>query len=302
MTTGPRPTNHSALPPRDDREALSALFDGELAPDAVRFAFKRMDHDAGWRDACGRWQLIGDVLRGQAATIAPASFANSVMQAVAAQPEAAPAGRAASASAPARGSARSRWPWMGGAAVAASVALVSLFVAGPDPQTSAPVPGTRVAAEAAPVPGPAQRVGDVGASSEATAPTLTPVPTPRSALARADSAAAAGAASSPRSRRAVPAGSVPTPVDPPSVDSGSLVADPMLAVASASPATAMEDPFRPAADEIATRPWPRAVLPGSGSQSLTVGFGAPATPSPSFYPFEPKLPAEAASQPAEPQR
>ena len=63
MTTGSGSNNHHALTPRDDREALSALFDGELAADAMRFALKRLHHDADWRDTCGRWLVIGDALR-----------------------------------------------------------------------------------------------------------------------------------------------------------------------------------------------------------------------------------------------
>ncbi len=35
-------TNHHAIHPRDDRETLSALFDGELSGDATRFALKRL--------------------------------------------------------------------------------------------------------------------------------------------------------------------------------------------------------------------------------------------------------------------
>nr|WP_254696267.1 sigma-E factor negative regulatory protein [Lysobacter enzymogenes] len=50
----------------DDNETLSALFDGELDGDAARFAFKRLSHDGQWREACGRWQLCGDVLRRRA--------------------------------------------------------------------------------------------------------------------------------------------------------------------------------------------------------------------------------------------
>ena len=62
-----RSTNHRLT---HDRETLSALFDGELRGDAARFALKRLGHDAQWRQACGRWQLYGDVLRGQATAVA----------------------------------------------------------------------------------------------------------------------------------------------------------------------------------------------------------------------------------------
>ncbi|TZF80644.1 sigma-E factor negative regulatory protein, partial [Cognatilysobacter lacus] len=54
-----------------DQETLSALFDGELRADARRFALRRLEHDAGWKDDCGRWQLVGDVLRRQAPIAAP---------------------------------------------------------------------------------------------------------------------------------------------------------------------------------------------------------------------------------------
>ena len=50
-----------------DREALSALFDGELVGDVARFVLKRLDHDQNWRATCERWQRIGDALRGQSA-------------------------------------------------------------------------------------------------------------------------------------------------------------------------------------------------------------------------------------------
>jgi hypothetical protein len=66
MTT---PTSH----PTSDREALSALFDGELTGDAARFALKRLDHDQDWRTTCDRWHQVGDALRGQGALL-PATF------------------------------------------------------------------------------------------------------------------------------------------------------------------------------------------------------------------------------------
>jgi hypothetical protein len=78
-------SNHHPLHPREDREALSALFDGELPGDAIRFALRRLDHDAGWREACGRWQLIGDALRGEATFVAPPDFASGVMRMLAAE-------------------------------------------------------------------------------------------------------------------------------------------------------------------------------------------------------------------------
>ena len=76
-------TRHSN-PPSSDREALSALFDGELAGDAARFALKRLDHDQDWRGTCDRWRVIGESLRGQGALL-PASFPMRVRDAVRAE-------------------------------------------------------------------------------------------------------------------------------------------------------------------------------------------------------------------------
>ena len=72
----------TALHPTTDREALSALFDGELAGDAARFALKRLDHDQDWRDSCERWQVVGDVLRGAANPRMPSTFAARVHDAL----------------------------------------------------------------------------------------------------------------------------------------------------------------------------------------------------------------------------
>ena len=80
MTSHHRSQDHRPTP---DGETLCALFDGQLQGDAARFALKRLGHDAQWRQACGRWQLYGDVMRGQAAAVAPAGFADRVALAMA---------------------------------------------------------------------------------------------------------------------------------------------------------------------------------------------------------------------------
>ena len=107
-------------PPNDDRETLSALFDGELRGDAARFALKRLDHDRAWSESVSRWQLAGDVLRGRGDAAAPAGFAARVGSALAAEArlDAMPA-----AAAGAGASRRTLGGWMPGAALAASVAV-----------------------------------------------------------------------------------------------------------------------------------------------------------------------------------
>ncbi|MEG3192084.1 sigma-E factor negative regulatory protein, partial [Lysobacter sp. D1-1-M9] len=120
-----------------DRETLSALYDGELQGDAARFALKRLGHDPEWRQTCGRWQLAGDVLRGQAAGLAPSGFAERVAQAVADETADDP-DRVEAPLASVGARARSHRNWLPGAALAASVAMVALFVARPLSDTAAP--------------------------------------------------------------------------------------------------------------------------------------------------------------------
>ncbi|MBW3551770.1 MAG: asparaginase [Proteobacteria bacterium] len=120
-----------------DRESLSALFDGELQGDAARFALKRLGHDSDWRQTCGRWQLAGDVLRGQAAGLAPGGFAERVAQAVADETVDDP-GRLEAPLAAVGTRQRSHRNWLPSAALAASVAVVALLVARPLTETTAP--------------------------------------------------------------------------------------------------------------------------------------------------------------------
>ncbi|PSD16606.1 anti-sigma factor, partial [Stenotrophomonas maltophilia] len=54
------------------REQLSALVDGELGADEARFLLRRMEHDPELAGCQERWQLLGDVMRGQASALAPA--------------------------------------------------------------------------------------------------------------------------------------------------------------------------------------------------------------------------------------
>lgn len=293
MTPGSNTSNHRPLHPRDDREALSALFDGQLPDDAARFAFKRLDHDAGWRDTCGRWQLIGDALRGEATTAAPAGFAAGVMQKLTAEGQVAAASPVAPGvdAAPAMVATRRRW--FGGAALAASVVVAAVLVARPFSQPSATPAQTQVVAGAvAPAVAPERVAQRVAQSGERAAPATTSMaPSPS-----ATTLAATAAPSAARHRSSRPAGTALRSVRP-SVDDTATV------VAAVEPATAQK-PFHPPIDEIATRPWPRAVLPETGGGSLTVGFGATSTPTASLYPFEPRLPDAAATKPAatEPQR
>lgn len=269
----------------DDRETLSALFDGEMDGDAARFALRRLGHDAAWRDACSRWQLAGDVLRGQAAGLAPPTFAARVSAAVAADvaPLAAVSGDAPRAAASAVAQAQSR-RWWGRAALAASVAVAALFVTHPfsgmdtggDAATSgSPVALTPPATSTEPTR-TAVAVADTGPDTpvggiEVAAVAVAVADAPRRAAERRSRSSQAGTESPAMARRAEEA--------------------PAMEVAAApAPEPALPtvmDPFKPQTAELVARPWPRAVLPGSSAAgAFTARYGTTQS-SPSFYPFEP---------------
>jgi len=285
-----------------DMESLSALFDGQLQGDAARFALRRLGHDERWRQACGQWQLAGDVLRRQATGVAPRGLADRIAAQLAVElAEAQTAPVVVGVPGPRFASAAARRRWFGGAALAASVAVVAMFVARPFSQGAAPGPvgstsGLEVAAvstpaaqnpvqrsQAAPVAGVGTRAADTGRA---------PAPMPGAEL----GTAALAVAEVPRrlaerrsrgqaQRAAYRAASRPAPVAATAVMASLGTGDALNVAASATPFRA------PHADAVA-RPWPRAVLPASpATGGFTASFGtSTATGSPSFYPFEPRQP------------
>ncbi len=121
-------------------EQLSALMDGELPRDQLRFLLRRVDADTELTQRWSRYQIARTALhRQQAARPVRANFHEILMQRIAA--EAAPLANR-------RGAALLRWA--GGGAIAAAVAVVALVVSRPvaeNPAASAPP----VAAAMAPV-------------------------------------------------------------------------------------------------------------------------------------------------------
>jgi negative regulator of sigma E activity len=259
------------------RLQLSALFDGELALDEARFLQRRLQHDPELGDCVSRWQLAGDILRGQATAPAPAGFAGRVAAAIAAD-----AGQAASP-ATAR---RSRWGWGSGAALAASVAAVALFMArqAPDSLPAANAPQVEMASTTPATPAPTpSRTAPQGpdAAAQLAAATLAVAEDPRRAAARRGSSRAQiQRAAATRASRAL-----------------DDIAQPQLAVAAAMPAattlTGSANPFAPSTVANTPRPWPRALLPNTGA-AFNVGYGelqhaaiGPAEPA-SMHPFRPR--------------
>ncbi|HET6435021.1 MAG TPA: RseA family anti-sigma factor [Xanthomonadaceae bacterium] len=250
------------------RRQLSALMDGELAPDEARFLLRRLEHDAELSGCWERWQLAGELLRGRGGAVLPADFAGRVAAEVAG--EAAPVAPAAR---------QRRWLQWGGGAIAASVALIALLMARPAGEpastpSSAPPPtlASNAPATAAPVqpapsrPAPLPAAPDT-AGQLATAVAAAEVPR-RVAAARRGNARAQRAAARLRERREVPVAVAAAAAEP------ALVADP-------------HNPFSPDHVLPPSRPWPRALVPGMGAEGgFTVEYGGQAA-APDFYPFAP---------------
>ena len=308
-----------------NRRQLSAMLDGELSPDQARFMLRRLQHDTELAACWERWQVCGDVLRGRGHALLPADFSKRVADAIAA-----PAAATASApvAAPHRSHRLLRW---GGGALAASVALVALFMARQLPDAQAPalveaadaaraapaavdatprvpvgVDDGALAVAPEPEPGP-ERGGDAAALLAAAAPAVIAVAeVPRRAAQRGSSRSQAQRAALRRAdgvdgpartavaaapQRMVPAAAAPAVVIP----DGSL---PVLAGMPAASTDAGGDALfgAPAA---AARPWPRAVLPGlSRSQPFAAGYGLPQQEE-AFAPFQPRLDGARAAFPTQ---
>ncbi|MGO4551952.1 sigma-E factor negative regulatory protein [Lysobacter sp. 2RAF19] len=280
------PNNHFD----SDREALSALFDGELVGDVARFALKRLDHDQNWRSTCDRWQRIGDALRGQSAAL-PLSFPERVRDAL--------RDEAAVAAVPARRAAGGGIRW-GSVGMAASAALVAFVLArmpigldaahkaspaqvaaqslqqAPAQSPSTPDPGLQQASAAVAIAAVARPL------SERVAQRSRNVERARAATDRVVSAAV-GAHSGASKSNAPFTGEAPQPV---TAINTALVADVPEVHASQAlqPGTLQTSLLQGEALQAEpARPWPRAVLPRlNGGGTLSADFAGP-----SFYPFSP---------------
>ena len=311
-----------------NRRQLSAMLDGELSPDQARFMLRRLQHDTELAACWERWQVCGDVLRGRGHALLPADFSKRVAEAIAAPADAtAPAPVAA----PHRPHRLLRW---GGGALAASVALVALFMARQMPDAQAPaLVETTGAARAVPAvvdATPRVPVGvDDGALAVAPQP-ATPAPVP----AQSSDAAALLAAAAPAviavaevPRRAAQRGSSRSQAQRAALRRADGVGGPArtavaaapqrMVPAAAAPAVVIPDGSLPVlagmpaagtdaggdalfgAPAAAARPWPRAVLPGlSRSQPFAAGYGLPQQEE-AFAPFQPRLDGARAALPAQ---
>lgn len=244
------------------RQQLSALLDGELAPDEARFLLRRLQHDPELIGRWERWQQAGDILRGRVDLPVAVGFAQGVAAAIRAEPTVRPA---------ANGSRRLRW---GGAALAASAAMVALLLARQAPDRIAPETSAPIVATSDTLPG----------TPSAVPVSTTPAPTPdrthggqlAAALAVADVPRRLGARRSrAQNQRAA-------------IRVSTRVAD-QRATSAVALATAPVDPFSGQHVNYAHRPWPKALLPDvPAAGAFTVEYGTRSVPERALYPFAPR--------------
>lgn len=261
---------------RHYRQQLSALVDGELSADESRFLLRRLAHDEELAGCHERWQLCGDVLRGAASAPAPLDFAARVRSAIADEPvpQAQPSTRPAT-----------RWRWGGGAAIAASVAAIALFMARERlPETvppaeqvpvfattaqlpeAAPAPATLAAPKGPAEPGPA--APDEVAALAAAVPAAALASTRRGAATRNQQVARSVASRQQQAPTRMLASAAPA------------------STTATAGAVSPSNPFTHPDTTLQARPWPRAALSGAGESPLNASFrqGGQGT---AFYPFEP---------------
>ena len=268
------------------RQQLSSLIDGELSADEARFMLRRLEHDEALSSCNERWQMLGDVLRGQACAPAPVDFAERVRVSVAAEP--APAMQARVERSQDRQERRVGWRrWGGGAALAASVAAVAMFMTREQLPAPAPLdaPTTIIASQAEL---PAAPVTEASAAEQALAVAAVPAAAVAAASRRQEVATARRAsASATRTQQAARS-------------AAERSAEPQRAVASQAPltpavpaATARQFPFGEVGS-LQAKPWPRSSLAPAAGSALNASFSTQA-PQAAFYPFEPRLQESAES-------
>lgn len=283
-STGRTPENMNSTADKFElhyRQQLSALVDGELAADEARFMLRRLEHDADLAACQERWQMLGDTLRGQACAPAPLDFSARVRAAIAADVQQNGPAQVTLQRPPRRGWMR----WSGGAALAASVAAVALFMAReqlPGEALPDPVIATTAQVSTAPV----QAATDSGqVVGDAAAPVAAAPAVAVAVARRQDAAQRRGSAT--RTQQAARASSVARATEP----QRALAAAPVLPAAQ----NLQRDPFA-AAGALQARPWPRSTLSPALSQSgaLNASFPVREQGGATFYPFEPRLPAHEA--------
>lgn len=142
------------------REDLSALMDGELAAEPTRFLLRRLDHDPELAATWSRWHLIRACLVSDSARMsaprADAAFSARVAAAIRVQ----------------RAPAQRRWArYVGGGAIAASVAVAALMLNAPGPRSDLAPASTAAAPRSGTGPAPVMAAAPMRAAPVAEANT-----------------------------------------------------------------------------------------------------------------------------------
>ena len=259
-------------------QQLSALMDGDLPPDQARFLLRRLEHDTELTGRWERWQLCGDVLRGQAQAPAPMGFAGQIAAVIAAE-----SARSSVDAGTRRGRGLLvRW---GGGALAASVAVIALFMARQQVPGEAPAPAAPTVAgqspDATPPVSPATPAVQAAATVTAASVAVASVPRRDRETSRRSATRTQQAARSAAANRALPERQLATAGVP-------------VVHAIANAPAGSSDPFSNVQinPTPSARPWPRAVLPqySGGSGAFNADYSTDRAAQ-AFYPFEPRMPA-----------
>jgi negative regulator of sigma E activity len=267
------------------REQLSALMDGALPADETRFLLRRLQHDDSLAECWERWRLSAEVMRGLApAQRLPADFASRVAAALRGEDQ--HGGAAAETVATGKHAVRTpAWlRWGGGAAMAASLAIVAFMTQPVALEAPGKLPDNMVVA-----------VTDTAPSLASDAAALSKLPAPKAPAPRAPAQDPAGA--SVESQTAALASAVAAIARPARNNrrghqANATQAASMLTAANDKQsievgiATASNIPSLLPQADIITRPWPRSVFPHDGSTGITVGFGDSARNTAPYNPFQ----------------
>ena len=313
-------TDHDAMTPQIDtpidklfehhRQQLSAMLDGELPPDQAKFMLRRLEHDGELATCWERWQVCGDILRGRHDALLPADFSQRVALAISAGEA---SGTVATPVVPGNSHRQPKWlRWGGGAALAASVAMIAVLVTRQVPDLGSPASTQPVTVATSSMATPDTSPLDPAAAG--IAPDSSPSPsTPAPELATTLATAVAVAqlprrASERRSRGQSQRAAlrVRQQADMPMLATANLASpkSPMAnaptqlaAVTGVTGAGSHEvDPFVTQSVP-ASRPWPRAILPSfPANTAFTASYGSAGESASAhpFHPFEPRVELQSA--------
>ncbi|MDR1074867.1 MAG: hypothetical protein LBL59_00745 [Xanthomonadaceae bacterium] len=292
------------------RRQLSTLIDGGLPADEARFMLRRLQHDHELAGCIDRWQLYGAVMRREVRIVAPADFSQRVTAAIAAE--------ALAVAAATRQPKRPGWvKWGGGAALAASIAAVALFVTSDPADPAATLPTTTVVAQP-----PDADSGTVASADEASPAVVASAAGEAIAatdIAQSGDVTATGDASPPAAAatrvvplgrtRTVAAGPTPRATRPSAPASlrgnnvraaaGDNAAGAIAAGASVptTPVSAAAVPRTATPGTAQPRPWPRSSLPQS-SDFFNATYSGAGTHSRVFGSLDSQMPSQALFPPA----